>query len=168
MEPDRAQTMGEADLEATVEVAVPPASVWSWVSDPLRTAEWSPVVQRSEWLGEPGPAVGARFRGHNRFNGVRWRRECEVTEAEPGRVFAFSTFGRDGREQTRWRYTLEPAGDATRVTLAYQVVTVPRWVRVARVLPGGRRTSERQARWNLDESLRRLRDGIEAQERRPA
>lgn len=146
----------EPDFEADAEIPAPPGAVWDVVADVSRTTEWSPVVQRCEWVGDAaGPEVGARFRGHNRFNGFRWSRECEVTGAEPGVVFAFSTFG-GGREQTRWRYRLEPTGAGTRVTLGYQIVSMPRWVRVLRRLPWGRRTNERQARWNIEESLRRL------------
>lgn len=157
MEPIR-----EPDHEARTEIAAPPEVVWEHVSEITRTPEWSPVVKRCEWLDdERRPVVGARFRGHNRFNGFRWSRECVVTEAEPGSVFSFSTFG-GGEEQTRWRYGLEPHGEGTRVTLAYEIVTVPRWVRILRRLPGGRATNERQARRNIEESLERLRRLVEA------
>lgn len=149
----------EPDLEHSVEIDAPPEAVYELVSDVTRTPEWSPVVKKSEWLaGATRAEAGARFVGHNRFNGFRWSRECEVSEAEPGRVFAFSTFAKGGEEQTRWRYEIEPQGDRSRVGLAYQSVTMPRWVRFLRKLPGGRSTNERQARQNLEESLQRLRD----------
>lgn len=148
----------EPDLEHSVEVDAPPEVVYELVSDITRTPEWSPVVKNSEWLGGATHAeAGARFVGHNRFNGFRWSRECEVSEAEPGRLFAFSTFGKQGEEQTRWRYEIEPEGDGSRVTLAYEIVTMPRWVRFLRKLPGGKSTNERQAKQNLEESLQRLR-----------
>lgn len=152
-------TIDAPDEEHTVEVAAPIEAVWAMVSDITRTPEWSPVVQRSEWIGEPAaPAVDARFRGHNRFNGFRWSRECVVSQAVAPEVFAFSTFGADGREQTRWRYTLEPSGEkATRLTLAYQVVTLPRWVAVLRRVPGAARTSAKQATQNMTTSLDAIR-----------
>lgn len=149
----------QPDLEHSVEIEASPDAVWALVSDVTRTPEWSPVVRRIEWLdGGDRARPGARFKGHNRFNGFRWSRECEVSEAEPGRVFAFSTFGKQGEEQTRWRYAIEPEADGSRVTLAYEIVTTPRWVRFLRKLPGGKSTNERQARQNLEESLQRLRD----------
>lgn len=152
------EPLDRADVEHTVELAAPPETVWSVVSDITRTPEWSPVVHRSEWVGEPAaPATGARFRGHNRFNGFRWSRDCVVTEAAAPQVFAFSTLGPAGEEQTRWRYSLDPAAaGGTRVTLGFQVVTTPRWVEFLERLPGGRRTSEKQARSNLVRSLERL------------
>ncbi len=70
------------DHEASVVVGAPPAKVWSMVAEVTRMGEWSPVCHRCEWVGEPAaPEVGARFRGHNRMNGVRWSRECVVTES---------------------------------------------------------------------------------------
>ena len=152
-------TIEHADEQHTVEVDAPVAAVWALVSDITRTPEWSPVVTESHWVGDPaGPVVGARFRGHNRFNGFRWSRECVVTEADAPRVFAFSTFGADGREQTRWRYMLDPIGAGTRVSLAYQVITLPRWVAFLRRVPGAAKTSARQATANLTSSLQRLAD----------
>lgn len=148
--------------EASVEVTASPGAAWRLVSDPTRTPEWSPVVRQSAWIdGHDSPAVGARFRGHNRFNGFRWRRDCVVTESEPGRVFAFSTLSGNGGEQTRWRYVLTPSGAGVRVTLGYEVVSTPRWVRFARRMPGGRATNDRQAQANLEESLRRIRHLLE-------
>lgn len=149
----------EPDLEHSVGIDAPPGTVYELVSDVPRTPEWSPVVKKSEWLaGATRAETGARFVGHNRFNGFRWSRECRVSEAQPGRVFAFSTFGKHGEEQTRWRYEIEPEGDGSRVALAYEIVTTPRWVRFLRKLPGGRSTNERQARQNVEASLQRLHD----------
>lgn len=152
------ETITEPDLESSIDVAAPPEAVWALVSDVTRTPEWSPVVRSSEWLdGFTEAVVGARFVGHNRFNGFRWTRRCQVSEAEPGSVFSFSTFGRDGTEQTRWRYRLEPTEAGTRITLGYEIVSTPRWVSFLRRLPGGAKVNERQAQQNVDESLERLR-----------
>ncbi|HLG01879.1 MAG TPA: SRPBCC family protein [Acidimicrobiia bacterium] len=151
-----------ATHEESVKVAASPEAAWELISDPTRTPEWSPVVRRSAWIdGHQGPAVGARFRGHNRFNGFRWRRDCVVTESEPGRVFAFSTLAANGGEQTRWRYVLAPSDAGARITLSFEIVSTPRWVRFARRMPGGRTTNDRQARANITESLRRIRDLLE-------
>jgi uncharacterized protein YndB with AHSA1/START domain len=153
------QPVTRPDLESSAEFDAPPEAVWAVVSDVTRTPEWSPVVHRSVWIGDPAaPVEGARFRGDNRFNGFRWSRECVVTQAEPHRVFAFSTTDRRGREQTRWRYRLERSSGGTTVTLDYEVVTTPRWVRVLASLPGTRQVSDRQARQNLGVSLERLRE----------
>jgi uncharacterized protein YndB with AHSA1/START domain len=151
----------EPTTQLEIEVAAAPADVWRVVADVTRTPEWSPVCHRCEWLdGSAGPVVGARFRGHNKLNGARWSRDCEVTAAETGEVFAFSTSFK-GQESTRWRYRFEPAAKGTRVSEAYQVVMVPRWVRAMRRLPGAMAKTERDTQQNIVTSLDRLKAIIE-------
>ena len=152
--------LAHADAEQTIELAAAPEVVWDLVSDITRTPDWSPVVQRSEWIGEhAAPVQDARFRGHNRFRGARWTRECVVTAAERPALFAFSTLAAGGEEQTRWRYRIEPAdGGGTQLSLAFESVTIPPWVRFLQRLPGGKRTSDQQAGRNLAESLHRIAD----------
>ena len=72
----RVKLMAVIRDEVSRQIAATPESVWSLVADVTRTAEWSPTVQRVEWVGDAsGPEIGARFRGHNRQSGVRWSRE---------------------------------------------------------------------------------------------
>lgn len=152
----------EPTAEASIEVAAPPERLWAMVSDVTRMGTWSPVCHTCEWIGEPAaPEVGARFRGDNRLNGFRWSRECEITESEPGRSFGFSTRFK-GEESTRWRYRFEPHGASTRVTESYEVVMVPRWVRLLRRLPGAAAKSDRDMRRNLSQTLERLKEAAEA------
>ena len=136
----------------SIAIDAPVDRVWAIVSDPTRTPEWSPVCYRCEWIEE-----GKRFRGFNRLNGARWSRECVVTAWEPPHVFGFSTLFKD-RESTRWRYTVEDG----RLTEAYQVVLVPRWVRALRRLPGAMAKTERDMRRNIDASLGRIKALAEA------
>lgn len=143
--------------EHRVEIEASPEAVWSIVSDVTRIPEWSPVCHRVELLS----ADVSRFRGHNRLNGARWSRECVVTESVPGEVFGFSTVFK-GAESTRWRYRLEPTGAGTAVTEAYEIVSMPSWVRLLRRLPGAEAKSERDTRRNLETSLARLKAIAEA------
>jgi uncharacterized protein YndB with AHSA1/START domain len=146
----------EPTTELTAEIEASPADVWRIVADVTRVPEWSPVCHRCEWLdGGDEATVGARFRGHNKLNGARWSRDCEVTAAEPGVVFAFSTTFK-GQESTRWRYRFEPTAAGTRVSEAYQVVMVPLWVRAMRRLPGAMAKTERDTKQNIETSLDRL------------
>ncbi len=151
----------EPTTELDITIDVPPADVWRVVTDITRIPEWSPVCHRCEWIdGATAPVVGARFRGHNRLNGARWSRECTITAAEPNEVFAFSTSFK-GQESTRWRYRLESTGSGTRVSEAYQVVMVPRWVRALRRLPGAGAKTDRDTQQNIETSLTRLKAVLE-------
>ncbi|MFP5370827.1 MAG: SRPBCC family protein [Actinomycetes bacterium] len=103
---------------ASVTVRADPALLWSMVADITRMGEWSPENRGGEWLdGATGAVVGARFKGHNRRGRSRWSTTCEVTEAEPGRSFAFRT----GSSKTLWRYRFEPAEGGTLVTESFEM-----------------------------------------------
>jgi uncharacterized protein YndB with AHSA1/START domain len=90
------------------EVAAPPDTVWSMVSDVTRMGEWSPEAVGGRWLGgATGPAVGAKFRGKNQRGWRRWSTTAEVVECEPGRAFAFDV-STGPLKVARWGYRIEP------------------------------------------------------------
>ena len=96
-------------------MAADAALVWSLVTDLPGMARFSPENVGGEWL-DPGPAVGARFRGTNR-NGARewWTRVRVVEFAPPGRTaagrFAFDVRTPFGMRVSRWAYEVTPTGD---------------------------------------------------------
>lgn len=154
--------MGLWEDDASIEIAAPAEVVWSLLSDIPRMGEWSPICHRCEWLGDSDHAeVGARFVGHNKANGARWSRECTITAAEPGRELAFTTYFR-GAESTRWRYRFEATEHGTRVVEAYDVISVPRWVRLVRKLPGMPAKSLRDGQQGMSVTLERLKAAAEA------
>ena len=111
----------------TVHFNAPPDTVWSLVSDVTRIGEFSPETFEAEWLdGATGPAVGVRFRGHVRRNGVGpvyWT-VCEVTRCVAERDFGFAVLGA-GVRVNNWRYELAPAGDGTDVTESFALEVNP-------------------------------------------
>ena len=97
----------------TVHMAAPPQRVWELVSDVTRIGSYSPETFEAEWVdGATGPAVGARFRGHVKRNGIgpTYWTTCTVSECEPGRTFAFGAVTTE-RPLDIWRYEIVPAGD---------------------------------------------------------
>lgn len=128
--------------------------------------EWSPVCRRCVWVAPAtGPAVGARFIGHNRVACFRWSRECEVLASEPGAEFAFRT-AVGGRPSTVWRYLFAPAGNGgTDVTEHYSVTSAsasPRWVGVIESIPGVHRRTRASMRAGMAETLHRIKVAAEA------
>jgi uncharacterized protein YndB with AHSA1/START domain len=105
----------------TVHMHAPPEQVWALVSDVTQIGRFSPETFEAQWIdGATGPAVGARFRGHVKRNGigpVYWT-TCTVTACEPGREFAFGV-GTGSRPLNVWRYQLEPANGGTDVTESF-------------------------------------------------
>lgn len=107
---------------ASIEIAAPPGAVYSLVSDITRMGEWSPECRSCRWIrGASGPEVGARFLARNKGRrGPSWYTFPVVTEADPGRSFAFNRSG-PGIGSYTWRYTFEPSQGGTKLTESYQV-----------------------------------------------
>jgi len=103
-------------------MAAPVDDVWSLVSDVTRIGEFSPETFEAEWThGATGPAVGARFRGHVKRNGVGpiyWS-PCRVTVCEPNAHFAFAVD--IGGPLNNWGYRLAERDGGTEVTEYFRV-----------------------------------------------
>ena len=108
----------------SITISRPPESVYAIVADVTRIGELSPVCRSSAW-DDPAQAgkEGAWFTGHNAIGEFTWDTHCQVVAADPGREFGFVNHGPNGdTELVRWGYTLEPAGDGTKVTESWQVL----------------------------------------------
>ena len=111
---------GHAHLDdgvgVTVEIDInaKPAVVWALVSDPSTPTRFGGELQRVEWL-DPSLAVGARFVGHNRLEGIgEWSTTSWVSRIEPERVFAWNVVDPD-RPGAQWSFELEPIGHTVRL-----------------------------------------------------
>jgi hypothetical protein len=125
-----------ADVSVSREVGATPDRVWGLVADLPRMGEWSNENVGGRWRGDAtGPAPGARFRGANR-NGIRrWSTNVVVTEATPGRRFAFRVTSM-GIPISEWSYEVEPADGGCRVTESWCDAR-PGWFKpVARLATG--------------------------------
>jgi uncharacterized protein YndB with AHSA1/START domain len=109
---------------ATIQIQAPPEKVYALITDVTRMGEWSPECVKAEWVGDAtGPAVGARFKGHNKLNWlIRWSTTPTVKVADPGREFTFET-GKPGKEQTRWTYRFAPMDGGTELSESFEALT---------------------------------------------
>ena len=119
-----------SDAEASTTIAADPVKVYNLVTDLPRMGEWSPENTGGSWVdGANGPSVGARFRGHNKRGVLRWSTTVEVTDATPGKRFAFEvTYG--PLKISTWEYTFEPDGTGCRVTESW-TERRPTWMKIA-------------------------------------
>ena len=99
-----------APIEATIEIAAPPAKVWSLVSDLRNMARWSPQVVKT-FVKSP-VAEGSTMLNINRRGLLVWPTQSKVVRYTPEREIAF----RVKENYTIWSYQLEPTGSGTRVT----------------------------------------------------
>ncbi|RHW26000.1 SRPBCC family protein [Nocardioides immobilis] len=151
--------MSGLSREVTLTIAASPEKVWDLVSDVTRIGEFSPETFEARWThGATGPAVGARFKGHVKRNGVgpTYWSPCTVTKCVEYEVFEFAV-GLDGSAWTNWGYLLEPDGDGTRVTEYFRLE--PKWFLRGYWMAMGRlrgRTNERGMRTTLERMKRVL------------
>src|ERR1700760_2867325 len=112
---------------ATVHMAAPADKIWNLIADVRNTGRFSPETFEAEWLdGATGPAVGARFRGHVKRNGigpVYWT-VCQVTSCETQRDFGFAVFAGATSTNT-WRYQLLDRDGGTDVTESFELPPRP-------------------------------------------
>jgi uncharacterized protein YndB with AHSA1/START domain len=168
--------MSGMQAETSLFIDAPPDRIWRLISDVTRMGQWSPITYKCEWVeGSSGPVKGAKFKGYNKMSPARWWTLCEVTEAEPAKVFEFRTMrvsfpisiGVGEREMTRWRYTFEPEGIGTKVTERYEASFVPPLLSVpeviARKVGFGKSVDRRreQTYRGMDETLQRLKAAAE-------
>ena len=100
-----------APLEQSIEIAAPPAAVWSLVSDPRNMSRWSPQTWRSFLRGGGQVGEGARFLNVNRKGLLVWPTRSKVVRFVPGQEIAW----RVKDNFTVWSLQLEPSGDGTRL-----------------------------------------------------
>jgi hypothetical protein len=108
-------------------IHAPAARVWELVTDIELPVGSSPELQRVTWLdGAEGPAVGARFEGHNHHPQVGdWRTVSHVVEATELRAFGWAVTDEDGRygapvhdpadSLATWRFDLTPEDGGVRL-----------------------------------------------------
>jgi uncharacterized protein YndB with AHSA1/START domain len=95
-----------APIEATIEIAAPPARVWQLVSDLTQMRRWSPQNFRTVVLGGPTRA-GARFANVNRRGFAFWPTWGTVVAFEPEKRVAF----RIDSNRSVWSFDLTPNAD---------------------------------------------------------
>ncbi len=148
-------------LTASIQVRADAGRVYAVVSDVTRIPEWSPETVGAEWIAPD------RFRAWNRRRLGRWSTVANVVAAEPGRRFSFVVQAMGG-DWTQWTYRIEPGSDAgtTRLTEEFAMrVELPWFVAVYERLFLLVRDRRADLQDNLEASVRRIRDIVEADAR---
>ena len=171
----------EMQVSDSVVIDADARTIYDQVADPTQMPRWSPentgATTRVAQGELPGPLEkGAVFDGSNRRGLARWRTECVVTAAEPGRRFAFRVRKIGPRTPfipgaiASWEYTFEPAGQGTRVTETWTDLRRiwPDWAAATfdKMATGGRPFAEYQ-RGNIARTLARMKADFEGPEEDP-
>ena len=81
--------MSDPSASASVQIDARPDVVYGLITDLPTLASLAEEAVAMELLKGDAVRPGAVFAGHNRNGGKRWTTKCTVTDAEPGRTFAF-------------------------------------------------------------------------------
>ncbi|OBJ61222.1 SRPBCC family protein [Mycobacterium sp. 1423905.2] len=107
--------MTDPSATATVHIDASPERVYRLITDLPTMASLAEEAVAMTWRKGDAARPGAVFVGRNRNGARRWTTKCTVTDAEPGRTFAF-----DVRSAVipvaRWQYDLVAADGGCRVT----------------------------------------------------
>ena len=103
---------------AEVDIAAPPATVWSLVTDINLPARFSNEFIGAEWAGDDR-GVGAMFHGRNHHEAIgEWTIPCFVDVFDEPRAVGWCTGDADN-PGARWRFDLEPCEGGTRLRFSY-------------------------------------------------
>ncbi|OBH89706.1 SRPBCC family protein [Mycobacterium sp. E2733] len=107
--------MTDPCVSATVQVDARPDVVYRLITELPTLASFAEEAVAMEWRKGDAARPGAVFTGHNESAKRRWSTKCTVTDAEPGRVFAFDV-RHSGLPIARWQYDIVAADGGCRVT----------------------------------------------------
>lgn len=150
-----------SDVKVSADIAAPADKVWTLVSDLPRMGEWSPENTGGRWVGgATGPATGAKFRGTNAKGLRRWSTTCTITDATPGKRFAFEVTYGPVRIST-WEYDLTDNGSSTTVTESW-TDRRPLWMKVGSGPVMGVMDRDAHNRRNMEQTLESLKKAAES------
>ncbi|WP_193045769.1 SRPBCC family protein [Mycolicibacterium baixiangningiae] len=104
-----------ASAQATVDIAADPDAVYRLITDLPTLAELAEETSAMQWKKGDAARPGAVFVGRNRNGSRSWNTTCTVTDAAPGRAFAFDV-RKFAIPVSHWRYEIAPTATGCRVT----------------------------------------------------
>ncbi|MEE2851588.1 MAG: SRPBCC family protein [Actinomycetota bacterium] len=107
--------MTDPCVQATVQIDAQPDVVYRLITDLPTLAELAEEAVAMEWRKGDAVTPGAVFTGQNKSGSRSWSTKCTVTDAEPGRRFAFDV-SHTVFPIARWQYDIAAAGDGCEVT----------------------------------------------------
>ncbi|MFI5714509.1 SRPBCC family protein [Nocardia sp. NPDC051750] len=146
------------NLETSIDIAASPERVWAVLADPSRMPEFSPQCVRMIPIGKP--KAGVLTVNLNRAGWKFWPTTSRILRYEKNSALAF----RISQNRTIWTYTLEPAGEGTRLIERRDAPNGTTWVSrtLINALLGGEAAFEEDLVRGMDESLAKIKTAVEA------
>ncbi len=106
---------GKPAVSADIAVNADPHALYTLITDLPTLTELVEETYAMWWTKGDSARPGAVFRGDNRNGSHKWRTTCTVTDAEPGRVFAWNVTS-GPVPIAHWRYEIADGQGECRVT----------------------------------------------------
>jgi len=152
---------GVADVQASVDIAADPNEVYELITHLPTMCQVAAETTAMEWVQGDKAAPGAKFKGTNKHGSKSWSTACTVTDAEPGRVFAF-----DVRSAVvpvaHWRYDITAIGEGTCRVTESTWDRRPGWFRIPAGWATGVKDRKSANAEHIKLTLQRLKDRAEA------
>lgn len=103
------------DVEVDIVVDAAPEAVYALVADLNSLVDLAEETTQMSWRKGNSARPGAVFTGHNRNGKHSWSTTCTITDADPGKRFAFDVT-HTMLPVSRWQYDFEPTEGGCRVT----------------------------------------------------
>ncbi len=145
---------------ASVDIAAPPEAVYALITDLPTLASLASETEAMTWRSGSSATPGAVFSGSNRNGRRRWKTKCTVTDAAPGKAFAFEVT-HSLAKISRWQYDIEPVGTGCRVTESTWDRR-PAWFKAPAELVTGVRNRSEVNTQHIRETLQRLKAKAES------
>jgi hypothetical protein len=151
---------GPASAAASTDIAADPAAVYALITDLPTLAALAEEAHQMEWHRGERAAPGAVFKGHNRSGNKKWTTTCTVTDAEPGRTFAFDVKSLV-IPVAHWRYDITATDGGCTVTERTWDKR-PGWFRTPAGIATGIRDRDSVNAEHIKLTLQRLKERAEA------
>jgi hypothetical protein len=156
------RTYAEPLATGEVTIEVPPDAAYRLVSDPIRMADFAEEFYQARWIrGATTAEVGKWFSGSNRNGRHRWFTHAQITDADPGRRFAYHVRTPFFVPISRWQYEITPAAGGCRVTVT-NWLRMPRWFIPVAIMITGESDRAHTNTDNIATTLRRLKAHAES------
>ena len=99
----------------TIEIDRPAADVFAFIAEPRNMTLWYEAVNQVDEIAPRTPAHAATFRITRSLAGQQADNVVEVTESTPSVAVSFES--REGPTPFHYRYTIEPNGERSLLTL---------------------------------------------------
>jgi hypothetical protein len=102
-------------FERTLVVERSPEEVFDYLSNPANDVDWRESTMEADWVTDPPPGIGSRFKSVDKFLGRRFQYTSEITRWDRPHAYGAKTL--DGTARVEFTAELTPLDSGTSLSL---------------------------------------------------